>query len=232
MPEQKPLTQEQKDRKNRLARERRAAKKAQDDQEVQDTINHSMDEEDSGQALPSVPEALDFQQAEVKLLAQPDIAPELAKSQQGAVPPAIPVESSKGALVTTLLMAPTVEEPSEGLLNQQGSVPPVESSKEAFPDLPKMEGTVDAILSLPPHKHPPFKGPKFLISSDHKVYTNPQHPDSNGALTFIGFHLRVKGKDGQMEDKILELAREPANKKERRKAKAGLPFRDKKGVLA
>ena len=73
--------------------------------------------------------------------------------------------------------------------------------------------------------------PKYLVSAyDKRVYSNPSTSE-NGQLVKVGVLIEHTGKDGKLVQDIIPTTDEPANKKERRKQRAGLPFRTKCGNL-
>lgn len=129
--------------------------------------------------------------------------------------------------------AEAAQEPNEA---HQDAVPTQEDGKGL--NLPEVKTAVESLMSHgiptdPRVKVPAPKEPRFLASqADNTVYTNPKHPENKGEFRKVGVLYRHKGPDGKMRQDIIAMGREPANKKERRKAKAGLPFRDKTGVVA
>lgn len=188
MSERKPLTPEQREAKNRKAREKRAAAKA-----------------------------VDFQEAEVKVVA--------VTQQEGVDPEALKAPEDFASRYSA-------QEPTEVPCPD---VPAQEDGKGL--DLPQVKAAAESLMSHgiptdPRVKVQAPKEPRYLASQDNTVYTNPKHPENKGEFKKVGVLYRHKDLEGKMRQDILAMGREPANKKERRKAKAGLPFRDKTGVVA
>lgn len=225
------LTQEQRDRKNQLARERRAKAK---------------------QAMTQV----DFSQVEAKVMATnptPDTPQDIAEGYGLHMSGRQALEQAFASQEADLAEAPQQAlPPSNEIASSAIAEPEVHPAIQMTPEQVKIaaykhyashgaiqRGVTKALDSVAIKDRPPEPVvdtqavPLYLVSRlDKVVYTNPAHHTSKGQMVKVGTLLETKGPDGKMVQSIIPYHREPANKKERIKAKAGKPFRDKHGVVA